>query len=392
MKRDVMKIIACPKCGSKLDLTVFLEEDQVIDGLLTCECGAWYPIIRGVPRLLVGPLRGDYGWFMEHYRSRIGRGIGEEAAGQDTCVKKRTSESFGLEWKRYKSFGWNQKINAGRMDIHRISSTDDEGLWQHTKETFWRKTLLSPQEVPGKFVLDVGVGNGRYAQVCREAGAHVFGIDMSEAVDIAYQNTKGEINIIQCDIFDLPFREGTFDVIYSTGVLHHTPSTKRAFLKIVKCIKERGVVSIHVYHKGNFLYEITDKSLRMITTKLPLRLLWSLCYLPTAVGRLAFASGYTYAALNALVAVRSRHHFNFDWYSAPVASHHTEDEVVQWYEEAGFEDIRGDSPTQEASSYYAKLYPHFTKKDDGRVKQWAARLVPPWAVTVRGKKHENLSK
>ncbi|MEJ7758765.1 MAG: methyltransferase domain-containing protein [Gemmatimonadaceae bacterium] len=42
------------------------------------------------------------------------------------------------------------------------------------------------------------------------------------------------LNFFQVNLFDLPFREGVFDFIYSLGVLHHTPDCEKAFKGLVR--------------------------------------------------------------------------------------------------------------------------------------------------------------
>ncbi len=386
MRKKLLELLACPRCRSGLRLDIFEEGDQVESGLLTCSCGEWFPVIKGVPRILIGDMRGDYSGFISGFRKHFPEGVLKKShAGKGrTRLKKRTSNSFGLEWKKYSRYGWLGRGKGEKLDISDYRSAHLEHTWAHTVETFWRKTLLEPGEVRGKLVLDVGVGNGRYAQACTDAGAEVVGIDLSEAVDVAYANTKGKVNTVQCDIFNLPFKEGCFDVIYSIGVLHHTPDTKAAFESVQKLVKKNGIVSIHLYHKGNPIYEFNDRLIRLVTTRLSLGLLWYLCYVPAFLGRMASVSRFLYAGANSLVVIRSDHHFNFDWYSAPVAYHHTETEVAGWFRGLGFRKIRGDDPCRYAGSYFAKIYPGFTKNADGTVKRWAAGLVPRWALTVRG--------
>ena len=57
-----MEILRCPGCLGALSLETRTEDGpHVIEGVLSCSCGQWYPILGGVPRMLVGEMRGDYG-------------------------------------------------------------------------------------------------------------------------------------------------------------------------------------------------------------------------------------------------------------------------------------------------------------------------------------------
>ena len=54
-----MEILACPICKHyPLDLNVFEEKEEIIEGLITCQqCGRWYPIIDEIPFMLPDELR-----------------------------------------------------------------------------------------------------------------------------------------------------------------------------------------------------------------------------------------------------------------------------------------------------------------------------------------------
>ena len=78
------------------------------------------------------------------------------------------------------------------------------------------------------------------------------------------------------------------------------------------------------------------------------------------------------------------HIHNFDWYSAPMATHHTEEEVLQWFKEAGYKNITGDNPLKNSTSYYANLYPGIARNPEGKVKRWANKVYPHYALTLRG--------
>ncbi|MBI3490303.1 MAG: methyltransferase domain-containing protein [Acidobacteria bacterium] len=100
-------------------------------------------------------------------------------------------------------------------------------------------------------MLDVGCGMGRFSDVVSRAGAEVVGIDLSYAIDAAHDNLGGRPNVhlAQADIFELPFRPGTFDCIFSIGVLHHTPNCRQAVLRLIPYLKPGGVLAIWVYPK-----------------------------------------------------------------------------------------------------------------------------------------------
>ena len=63
--------------------------------------------------------------------------------------------------------------------------------------------------------------------------------------------TAHDVDVVQADLFKLPFRPETFDLVYSVGVLHHTPDAKGAFKAIQPLVKPGGIFSIFVHGQGN---------------------------------------------------------------------------------------------------------------------------------------------
>lgn len=58
MKRELMDILCCPVCKGELELTVEVEEDEIVTGVLRCpSCEEDYPIEDGIPNLLPPDLR-----------------------------------------------------------------------------------------------------------------------------------------------------------------------------------------------------------------------------------------------------------------------------------------------------------------------------------------------
>ena len=97
-----------------------------------------------------------------------------------------------------------------------------------------------------KWVLDIGCGSGRFAEVALEAGAILVALDYSNSVDAALDNLRSYANfhIVQGDIYNLPFRKESFDYVYSLGVLQHTPNVKKALCSIPYCIKPKGKICV----------------------------------------------------------------------------------------------------------------------------------------------------
>jgi len=105
----------------------------------------------------------------------------------------------------------------------------------------------------GKKVLEIGVGLGAEHQKFAEAGANLHGIDLTKR---AVEHTRNRFQLFDlsselqvADAEDLPYDDQTFDLVYSWGVLHHSPNTPKAINEVYRVIKSGGVAKIMIYHK-----------------------------------------------------------------------------------------------------------------------------------------------
>lgn len=105
----------------------------------------------------------------------------------------------------------------------------------------------------GMKVLEVGCGIG--SDLCRfaEAGAVVTGIDLSKrSADLAKKRLefcKLRGTAFEGDAERIPFKDGTFDLVYSLGVLHHTPDIGRAINEMHRVLRPRGEIRAMLYHR-----------------------------------------------------------------------------------------------------------------------------------------------
>ena len=173
--------------------------ESTLDASVCHACSQRYPIVGGVPRFVPADAYAD---------------------------------SFGFQWKR---FARTQLDSANRTT--------------RSRDAFVEKTGWSLDELKGKRVLDVSCGMGRFAEVAADAGAEVYGIDLSRAVDAAFANlgSRSNVWVYQADVINLPFVPESFDFIYNIGVLHHTPDTRAAFLRLPELLRPGGAIAIWVY-------------------------------------------------------------------------------------------------------------------------------------------------
>ncbi|HIH36667.1 MAG TPA: methyltransferase domain-containing protein [Methanocellales archaeon] len=230
MKQALLNILCCPSCGSSLGLLkATIYENEIEDGELNCEgCGTIYPIIRFIPRFV----------HSDNYAS-----------------------NFGFQWNRF------LKTQLDSYTGKPIS-----------RERFLIRTDCHSTELNGRMVLDVGCGAGRYAEISLSMGAKLVAVDYSSAVDASWQNLRSypNLNVVQADIYRLPFKPASFEFVYCFGVLQHTPDVEKAFMALPDQLMRGGQLFVDIYAK-QFLNIIWPKYwLRPFTKGMPSEQLFKL--------------------------------------------------------------------------------------------------------------------
>ena len=106
----------------------------------------------------------------------------------------------------------------------------------------------------GEKVLEIGVGAGSDFLQWIRAGAEAYGVDLSsESVHhvrerlAVYGVTAADVRVADCEA--LPYPNDMFDLVYSWGVLHHTPDTRRAIAEAVRVCRPGGRCKLMIYHR-----------------------------------------------------------------------------------------------------------------------------------------------
>jgi SAM-dependent methyltransferase len=306
LKSTLVSLLVCPTCRHGFNLLAKeVEDSEVIEGSLLCQgCGREISIVTGVPRFLKDGLNPE---------------------------QKATADAFGYEWTHYSTL------------------TDAD-----KKEFLAWISPLTPAGFKDQIVLDAGCGKGRHTFLAAQFGARtVVGVDLSDAVDAAFRNTRhlSNAHVIQADILDLPFKN-PFDLAYSIGVIHHLPVPKSGFLALCSHLKPGGRISTWVYGKeGNLWIErLVDPIRKNITSRLSKFITRRLCFLPAVtlfVGlKLLYRPAKQHGWLKRLLPYSdylcsisdysfSENFWNvFDQLVAPTAFYHSREEVVDWFKTA----------------------------------------------------------
>lgn len=118
----------------------------------------------------------------------------------------------------------------------------------------------------GLKVLEIGCGLGTDGAQFAEAGADYTGVDLTEAaVELARRRFElfdlpGTFKT--ADAENLPFPDESFDLVYSHGVLHHTPETGKAIQEIHRVLRPGGRAVVMLYHRGSYNYRVNISLLR----------------------------------------------------------------------------------------------------------------------------------
>lgn len=223
MKRQLLEILACPECTAELVLRDETEaKGEVASGQLVCRaCARQYPIISFIPRFVAA----------ESY-----------------------ANNFGFQWNQFRQT---------QLDSH-------SGV-PISRDRFFQQSGWLPEMLAGKQMLDVGCGAGRFAEVALSSGADLVALDYSSAVDACWNNLgpHARLNVVQGDIYRLPFKPGVFEFVYCFGVLQHTPAVEQAFMALPEQVRPGGHLAVDVYPKLLFNALWPKYWLRPLTKRLP---------------------------------------------------------------------------------------------------------------------------
>jgi len=139
-----------------------------------------------------------------------------------------------------------------RISFNRIADVFDKtrGLPENVMKQLVKK--LTDELHDHRVVLDAGVGTGRLAKPLQDNGFEVFGIDIAEKM-MSKAVEKGVNNLLQADACFIPFRNGSFDVTISVGLLHLISEWQTALREI--CRVTKGMMVSLSYARKNQVRE-----------------------------------------------------------------------------------------------------------------------------------------
>lgn len=278
--------------------------------------------------------------------------------------QKQTAESFGYKWSLKESYSSPEMKLAVRDWLYK--KYFDESIAQ-------KRIVLEKNQK--KRILDVGCGAGlsflSLFDDCLE-GNFYTGIDISSAVDLCRENFKNlglNGRFIRQDMFSLDLSEmGLFDLIFSEGVMHHTPSVANAIKKLSAFLSKDGKFLFYIYKKKAPIREFSDDFIREKLSRMSDRDSWDAISqitelgellsnlsvtinIPRDISLLEIPAGehdiqrlfYNYifkCYFNSNLTFNESNHVNFDWYKPTLCHRHTAEDVNGFLEDADLAVIR----------------------------------------------------
>lgn len=345
MRLRFLDLACCPECTADLALEwrETADGEDIASGALRCRgCARQFPIVGGIPRLLPDALAAQtlayHRDFFDRHADRLRDFVAratpatadERRWWQD---ERRTIRSYSYQWRKFKQ------------------------MFPHWEQVFVETVApIEPSFFRGRVGLDGGCGFGRSLYYAAGFGAEMVGLDLSEAIEAARENTAHlpHVHLVQGDIFHPPVKRQALDFVYSIGVLHHLPDPKAGFLSLARLLKPGAPMFIWVYLRGRGRQIPFFTAMRAVSTRMPLKALNVACLL-LAVGQYgAFVGPRQLLETIGLGRLGARIPFSFyarypfralhtDWFdglSVPLVAYYKPHEIREWYREGGFERVR----------------------------------------------------
>jgi SAM-dependent methyltransferase len=255
---------------------------------------------------------------------------------KDVNIDVKTVSSFGEEWTKFDSFSDDEIKKTGDMyfDIIDFSVINENSS-----------------------VMDVGCGTGRWTRYIAPKVKFVEAVDPSEAIFAAASLLKDQKNIrvTQASTDNLPFADNTFDLVFSLGVLHHIPDTRKAMEDCVKKVRPGGLFLVYLYYsldnRGvffNFFFKLSNL-LRIAVSSLPSRMKRVVCdilavivYMPfVLLSRLFFKMGLKKQANKVPLSIYAGQTFNIirndslDRFGTPLEQRFSRKQILEMMSSCG---------------------------------------------------------
>jgi len=219
---DTESLLRCPGCHAD---DVRVEKDNAV---LCASCGAHFPI--------------DDEKLLCSFLSDI----------SDTATKADIQKWWGDLYRQ---------LYAGHEDD--LEPSLFKAQLKDLNDMFVQRKHMAAVEMPieglvGKTVLEIGPGGGGHSSLFALRGASVIAADITPERVMATNRKlallEGNHRAYQADGENLPFRDNSFDIVYSNGVLHHSEDTNKCIAEAYRVLKPGGKAIIMLYSRHSAIY------------------------------------------------------------------------------------------------------------------------------------------
>lgn len=172
-------------------------------------------------------------------------------------------EDIGLEEeKRRAREQWGQDpcgaVHGREQEFGTREFFDDVERHRYEEYAPWMPEVMGFDSFKGKSLLEIGCGMGSDLMQFARGGARCTGVDLTpRSIEISRHrfqlyNMPGDFLITDGE--HLPFKDESFDVVYSNGVLHHTPDTEGAVREVHRVLKPGGIAKVMLYYRHSLNY------------------------------------------------------------------------------------------------------------------------------------------
>lgn len=333
MQTQFLNLLCCPVTKQPLQFQLISEFEkkyssgmvkEIREGLLFSSNGLVFPVIDGIPRLLIEAME-DYAGFMKKHLADYEKRMNE--LGSDVkklirdCAAKnhKTKQSFEFEW--------------GFLDVDK-----KDKIWHKDHDELLQVFMSEMGVVKNTYgkMADVGCGHGVMTSVIAGVSEYAVGMELSAAVESAYiKNQQQNAWFVQADLQFLPFANEQFDGVYSSGVIHHTNDTHRSFTIIEQLVKKGGLLCVWLYHPQKNLYHTVSLLLRKVISRLPIQLAFVL------IAVFIFPFTYLIKKIRNKKPVNYREEliYLFDSFTPEFRFEIPQSTATGWYKDAGYTEV-----------------------------------------------------
>ena len=157
---------------------------------------------------------------------------------------------------------WNEICGTGRAKSLGISDVTPENLRRFDEEYLrfypYLEKYVFPEDLKGKRVLEIGLGYGTLGQLLALQGCRYYGLDIA-VNPVALMRYRFSLIRMESghrvqvgSALEIPYRDATFDYVYSIGCLHHTGDLNRGIAEVHRVLAGGGKAIIMLYNRHSF--------------------------------------------------------------------------------------------------------------------------------------------